>query len=80
MKDQHPTDDAIVDDMAGQAYVEQFGLETFSRADNAVLGGKATKCATSYPFSPHPSLLVPHPLLFVPPSPTAHAGHRNSFT
>ncbi len=40
---EHSRDDAIVDDIAGQAYVEQFGLETFQRADNAVRAGKATR-------------------------------------
>ncbi|KZF26062.1 DUF605-domain-containing protein [Xylona heveae TC161] len=35
--------DAITDDVAGQAYVEQFGLETFHRADNAMRADKATR-------------------------------------
>lgn len=40
--------DAIVDDLAGQAYVEQFGLETFQRADNAMKANKASRyCAVS---------------------------------
>jgi Vta1 like len=38
-------DDAITDDAAGQAYVEQFGLETFERADRAVRANKVTKYA-----------------------------------
>ncbi len=33
----------MTDDVAGKAYVEQFGLETFSRADNAVRASKASK-------------------------------------
>jgi len=33
----------VTDDVAGKAYVEQFGLETFTRADNAVRANKASK-------------------------------------
>lgn len=33
----------MTDDVAGKAYVEQFGLETFTRADNAVRANKASK-------------------------------------
>lgn len=36
------TNDAVVDDIAGKAYVEQFGLETFQRADNAVRANRAS--------------------------------------
>jgi len=43
MKSQYATNDAIHDDLAGQAYIEEFGLETFSRADNAVRANKASK-------------------------------------
>jgi len=43
MKSQYSTNDAIHDDLAGQAYIEEFGLETFSRADNAVRANKASK-------------------------------------
>ncbi|MCJ1425774.1 hypothetical protein MMC29_003674 [Sticta canariensis] len=35
--------DAIVDDLAGQAYVERFGTETFLRAENAMKLNKATR-------------------------------------
>ncbi|KAI9720033.1 MAG: hypothetical protein M1812_003160 [Candelaria pacifica] len=35
--------DAIIDEVAGRAYVEQFGLETFQRADNAVRANKASR-------------------------------------
>ena len=35
--------DAIVDDLAGQAYIEQFGQETFQRADNAMKANKASR-------------------------------------
>lgn len=35
--------DAIIDDMAGQAYIEQFGQETFQRADNAMKANKASR-------------------------------------
>jgi vacuolar protein sorting-associated protein VTA1 len=43
MKTQNAGNDAILDDMAGQAYVEQFGLETFQRAENAVRANKASR-------------------------------------
>ncbi len=42
-KSKYADDDAIIDDTAGQAYVEQFGLETFERADRAVQANKVTK-------------------------------------
>ena len=32
-----------MDDMAGHAYVEQFGQETFQRADNAMSASKASR-------------------------------------
>ncbi|KAK2882701.1 hypothetical protein FQN49_000100 [Arthroderma sp. PD_2] len=41
-KKEHSHDDTITDDTAGQAYVEQFALETFQRADNAVRANKAS--------------------------------------
>ncbi|OJD16627.1 hypothetical protein AJ78_03219 [Emergomyces pasteurianus Ep9510] len=41
-KSEHTDDDTVTDDAAGQAYVEQFGLETFQRADNAVRANKAS--------------------------------------
>ncbi|MCJ1479058.1 hypothetical protein MMC13_007742 [Lambiella insularis] len=40
---EHSDDDAITDDVAGQAYVEQFGLETFQRAENAIRANKVTR-------------------------------------
>jgi vacuolar protein sorting-associated protein VTA1 len=43
IKADNATNDAIVDDTAGQAYVEQFALETFNRADRAVQADKVTK-------------------------------------
>lgn len=43
IKADNATNDAIVDDTAGQAYVEQFALETFERADRAVQANKVTK-------------------------------------
>ena len=42
-KADNPENDAILNDLAGQAYVEQFGLETFQRADNAVRANKASR-------------------------------------
>lgn len=41
-KAQNPDDDAILDDVAAKVYVEQFALETFQRADNAVRANKAS--------------------------------------
>ncbi|RDL33325.1 Uncharacterized protein BP5553_08764 [Venustampulla echinocandica] len=43
IKAENPANDAIVDDAAGQAYVEQFALETFQRADRAVQADKVTR-------------------------------------
>lgn len=42
-KNEHPGNDAITDNVAGQAYVEQFALEVFSRAENAMRANKVTK-------------------------------------
>ena len=43
IKADNAANDAIVDDTAGQAYVEQFALETFQRADRAVQANMVTK-------------------------------------
>ncbi|KAF7943941.1 uncharacterized protein EAE97_006011 [Botrytis byssoidea] len=43
IKSESPDNDAIMDDTAGQAYCEQFGMEIFSRADRAVEANKVTK-------------------------------------
>lgn len=43
IKSENPDNDAIMDDTAGQAYCEQFGMEIFSRADRAVEANKVTK-------------------------------------
>ncbi|KAJ5054896.1 uncharacterized protein L3040_001158 [Drepanopeziza brunnea f. sp. 'multigermtubi'] len=43
VKADNATNDAILDDAAGQAYVEHFGLETFFRADRAVKANAVTK-------------------------------------
>ncbi|KAL1980762.1 hypothetical protein VTN96DRAFT_3569 [Rasamsonia emersonii] len=42
-KNENADNDAVTDNVAAQAYVEQFGLEVFNRADNAVRANKATK-------------------------------------
>ncbi|RVX74703.1 hypothetical protein B0A52_01830 [Exophiala mesophila] len=42
-KSQHADEPEVTDDMVGKAYIEQFGLETFERADNAVKANKATR-------------------------------------
>ncbi|KAF2736591.1 DUF605-domain-containing protein [Polyplosphaeria fusca] len=41
-KADHPTEDALLDEVAAYAYCEQFALETFARADNAVRTNKVT--------------------------------------
>ncbi|KAL8766946.1 MAG: hypothetical protein Q9209_006427 [Squamulea sp. 1 TL-2023] len=43
IKTEHGTDDTIVDDVAAQAYVEQFAHETFQRAENAMKANKASR-------------------------------------
>ena len=34
-----------MDDMAGHAYIEQFGQETFQRAENAMKASRASRLA-----------------------------------
>lgn len=36
MKAEQGDNDAIIDDLASKAYVEQFGVETLGRAENAM--------------------------------------------
>ncbi|RMD39225.1 hypothetical protein DV735_g5903, partial [Chaetothyriales sp. CBS 134920] len=42
-KEANADEPAVSDDVAGKAYMEQFGLETFARADNAVIANKASR-------------------------------------
>lgn len=42
-KTEHATDDAIVDNEAAQAYVEQFAQQTFERAERTMRANKVTK-------------------------------------
>ncbi|KAM0563055.1 hypothetical protein ACHAPJ_001899 [Fusarium lateritium] len=42
-KTERADDDAIIDNAAGQAYVEQFAQETFDRAERTMRANKATK-------------------------------------
>ncbi|TKA63652.1 hypothetical protein B0A49_07983 [Cryomyces minteri] len=42
-KTEHANEDAILDDVAAKAYIEQFGLDTFRRADDAVRANQASK-------------------------------------
>jgi vacuolar protein sorting-associated protein VTA1 len=42
-KANNSTNDAVVDDVAAKAYVENFALDTFNRADNSIRANKATK-------------------------------------
>jgi vacuolar protein sorting-associated protein VTA1 len=42
-KADNQTNDAVTDDVAGKVYVEQFALDTFQRADNAVRANKASR-------------------------------------
>lgn len=51
-KTERAEDDAVVDNTAGQAYVEQFAQETFSRAERAMRANKVTRYAySSFPLS-----------------------------
>ena len=43
VKTERPDDDAITDNTAGQAYVEQFAQETFSRAERTLRANKVTR-------------------------------------
>ncbi|POS87406.1 hypothetical protein EPUL_000661 [Erysiphe pulchra] len=47
IKAENPKVDAILDDKAGQSYVEQFALETLQRAEKAVRANKASKQTAS---------------------------------
>lgn len=42
-KSENATNDAVVDDIAAKAYIENFALETFNRADEAQRANKVTK-------------------------------------
>ena len=42
-KAERADDDAIIDDVAGKAFVEQFGLEVFENAEKAVRVNKASR-------------------------------------
>lgn len=42
-KQERADDDAIVDNEAGQAYVEQFANDTFDRADRTLRANKVTR-------------------------------------
>lgn len=44
-KNENVGNDAITDNVAGQAYVEQFALEVFNRAEAAMRADKVTKYA-----------------------------------
>lgn len=41
-KTEHSSEDIFIDEVAGQAYVEEFAQETFERADRAVKANKVT--------------------------------------
>ena len=43
VKTERGEDDTIMDDVAAQVYVEQFALETFQRAENAMRASKASR-------------------------------------
>lgn len=46
-KTERADDDAIIDNAAGQAYVEQFAQQTFDRAERALRADKVTRCVVS---------------------------------
>jgi vacuolar protein sorting-associated protein VTA1 len=48
LKNANASDDTITDDVAAEAFVEQFGLDVFDRADNAVRANKATRLVELY--------------------------------
>jgi hypothetical protein len=48
-KTENEGNDAVHDDVAAQAYVEQFAMETFQRADKVLRAKKATKLVGSDP-------------------------------
>lgn len=43
-KTANASNDAVTDDLAGQAYVEQFAQETFDRAQRTLKADKVTQC------------------------------------
>lgn len=43
MKAEQIDNDAIVDDVAGKAYVEQFGLETLERAEKTMKQNRVSR-------------------------------------
>lgn len=43
VKAEQSDNDAIVDDMAGKAYVEQFGLDTLERAENTMKQSRVSR-------------------------------------
>lgn len=60
MKTEHADDDAIVDDTAGQAYVEQFAQQTFDRGEKVLRADKVTRYAPpSCPSSGQDTLSLP---------------------
>lgn len=45
-KSQYPDNDTITDNVAANAYVEQFGMEVFNRAETTMNSNKVTRyCA-----------------------------------
>lgn len=46
-KAERADDDSIMDNTAGQAYVEQFAQETFSRAERTMIANKVTRYVAS---------------------------------
>jgi roadblock/LC7 domain-containing protein len=46
-KAQHPSEDALLDDVAASAYIEQFALHTFAKGEKDMAEDKATKCVNS---------------------------------
>jgi hypothetical protein len=43
MKAEDPANETITDDLSASAFVEQFGLDVFERADNAVRANRVTR-------------------------------------
>lgn len=84
MKTEHADDDAIVDDTAGQAYVEQFAQQTFDRGEKVLRADKVTRYAPLPPIppiphqdkTPSPSQTMPN--IVVPKTNRRHIRRRGS--
>lgn len=49
-KSENPDNDTLLDSDAASAYVEEFGLEVFNRAETTMKANKVTRCVTFFFF------------------------------